>query len=365
MRFTATSNDMKTALDGAMACAAKRSTIPILTHVLVEAKSGKGGGVFITASDLDCEVRLTVAASVHQEGVEAIDGGMLSAFVSRVKDSDVALESIKGGVKLVSGRTRAEIPTLPSGDFPALGRPEGMAQFAIDGDGFQNAIGGVLAAVPTEATRFYLNGVFMHAEGAKWKAVTTDGHRLHKIELAAPSGGHDLPSIIIPTKTVQLVQRLFLKADRIDLSVSPYRITISTVSATLNSKLIDGSYPDYIRVIPRDQPYSIKASREDLIAAIGRASVAVEDNPAVKFSFSGNTIIVSGSKGGNATSSDEVDAQCGEDAFEIGAAPRYLLDALEMMEGDEVTISVTDSSCPFVFRGDREGALAVVMPRRV
>jgi DNA polymerase III subunit beta len=368
MRFTASSKDLKTALEGAMACAAKRTTIPILTCVLVEAKGGKGGGVFITASDLDCEVRLTVAASIQQDGVEAIDGTMFLNFVSRVKDGEVAIESVKGGVKIVSGRARAEIPALPAGHFPSLGQPDGMEQFTLDGDGLQKALSGVSAAVSTEETRYYLCGVFLHAAGCKWIAVTTDGHRLHKIELDAPSGGHALPSIIVPAKTVQLVQKLFSKADRISLSVSPARISIATDSATLNSKLIDGTYPDYNRVIPRDQPYSIKALRDDLIAAIGRASIAAEasgDGPAVKLSFSKSTITVSGSKGGNAASSDEVDASCGEASFEIGAVARYLLDALAMLEGDDVTISVSDPSSPFVFHGEREGALAVIMPRRV
>jgi DNA polymerase-3 subunit beta len=361
MRFTALSKDLKTALEGAMACAAKRTTIQILTHVLVEAK---GSEVFITASDLDCEVRLTVAASVQQEGAEAIDGGMFTAFVSRVKGGDVALESIDGDVKLTSGRAKAELPTLPAETFPSLGRPDGMVQFAIDGDGFQDMLAGVAHAASTEETRYYLCGVYLHAQAGKWIAVTTDGHRLHKIELAAPSGGHALPPVIVPAKTVQLVQKLFFGAAAIALHVSPVRVSIVTDSATLNSKLIDGTYPDYNRVIPRDQPYSIRTSRDGLVAAIGRASIAGELIPAVKFSISGDTIVVSGSKGGNAMSSDEVDAQCGDANFEIGATARYLTDALAMLEGNDVTISVSDPSSPFVFRGEREGALAVVMPRR-
>jgi DNA polymerase-3 subunit beta len=166
---------------------------------------------------------------------------------------------------------------------------------------------------------------------------------------------------------VQLVQKLFSGAGSIALHVSPVRVSIVTDSATLNSKLIDGTYPDYNRVIPRDQRYSIRTSRDGLVTAIGRASVAADgsgDSLAVKLVLSGNTIVVSGSKGGNAASSDEVDAQCGDANFEIGATARYLTDALAMLDGDDVTISVSDPSSPFVFRGEREGALAVVMPRR-
>jgi DNA polymerase III subunit beta len=362
MRFTASAKELGDALENAMACAEKRTTIPILTHVLVEAW---GEEVAITASDLDREVRLTVPAQVQKGGSEAIDGAMFRDFVKRVKGSDVILESHKGAVKLTSGRAKAEIPTLPYGDFPSLGRGAGEEKYLLEGTAFQKAIAGVSIAASSEETRYYLCGVYMHANAGKWVAVSTDGHRLHKIELSAPGNGHTLPPVIIPTKSVQLAGKLFREAERITLFVSPSRIVITTDSATLNSKLIDGSFPDYLRVIPRDQSYRIKTSREDLIAAIGRAAVAADSAASIKFALAGGVITVSGSKDGKAWSSDEVDADCGVADFEIGATAKYLLDALEMLEGEEVEMSLSDSSSQFVFRDAHEGTLAVVMPRRV
>ena len=359
MRFTASAKDLGAALDNAMACAETRTTIPILSHVLVEAR---GSTVSITASDLDREVRLVVPAQVQEPGTEAVEGRLFHSFVKCVKGADIALQSIEGGVKLTSGRPKAEIPSLPREDFPSLGRGNDETAYVLDGPAFQKAVSSVSTAASTEETRYYLCGVYLHAEGEKWISVATDGHRLHKNELGAPGNDLSLPAVILPAKSVQLVQKLFSGAGEITLCVSPSRIVISTGSATLNSKLIDGSFPDYKRVIPQDQPYKIKASRSELIEAIGRASIASD---AVKFTFGGGTIRISGTANGNTMSSDEVDAACGSAGFEIGATAKYLTAALDVLDGDEVEISLTDSSSPMVFRGGRDGPLSVVMPRRV
>lgn len=364
MRFTADSGKLGAALRLAMACAEKRTTIPILTHVLIEALDT--GHISITASDLDREVKLTIPAEVHASGEAAVDGAMLLNFASRVKaGSDTDLETSATKAKVSSGRSRAEIPVLPHTDFPSLGAVDGGAEFAIEGTALQDALDGCLTAAATqELNRTYLLGVHLHPANRKWIAVATDGHRLHKSEVAAPSNGGDLLPIIIPSKSVQLAKNLFKNAERISLSVSAARMSIWTETAALNSKLIDGAFPDYVRIIPVDQPYKIRVNREDLAGAINRALAAAEVSAPVKLAFSGDTLTVSASNGNGAWSSDEVDADCAKADLEIGATAQYLNEAIAFIGEDEIEVSVMDASSPFVIRSGRPGHLAVVMPRR-
>lgn len=363
MKFSAQTKDFKSALALAMACCPGKSTIPILSHVLITADSG---GLAITASDLDREVKIACAAAVQEPGTEAIDGGMLSSIIAQMRpDAEIAIQSEASKVKLVSGRSRFSIPTLPPADFPSLGEPSDAAEYILTGGAFQAAAMRVLFAVSTDTvTKSYLCGIHIHPDDNSWVFVGADKAWLAVTRFDAPQEGHSLTPFTLPPKTATLMAKLFPGNEGLTMHISEQLMAITGPSASIVSKLMESNYPDYTRVIPGAGLQTIRIDRGDFAALIGRVA-AVGAEAGVDIAFDGEVLRATCYKSMGADSADEMSLVDGGDPFSFKINAQCVTATLAMFSEDEISIGFekdrTGASAPMVFRGDETGVLAVVM----
>ncbi len=236
----------------------RRNTIPILANVLVRAEGSK---LSFKATDLDLEITETIPAEVSPGGSTTVPAHMFYEIVRKLPEgTQVVLEGTgdRAVLTLRAGRSRFTLQTLPENDFPDLAAGDMTHNFTLSAADLKRLIDKAQFAISTEETRYYLNGIYLHAAGSgktqTLRAVATDGHRLAQVEIPLPKGGAGMPGIIVPRKTVSEVRRLIDDADAdvsIELSQGKIRFTIGDV--VLTSKLIDGTFPDYARVIPLRQ----------------------------------------------------------------------------------------------------------------
>ena len=350
----------------------RRSTIPILSNVLMRAE---GGELRLKATDLDLEVSETVPAVVEQAGATTIPAHMLYDIVRKLPDgSEVTLET--GGdeafLALKSGRSNFNLQMLPESDFPDLTAGSFSHSFEISAKDLKRLVDRTQFAISTEETRYYLNGIFFHTTDSggtlSLRAVATDGHRLAQAELAAPDGAEGMPGIIVPRKTVGEIQKLVEDPDAevaVELSDSKIRLTIGSV--VLTSKLIDGTFPDYARVIPQGNDKELVVDRDPFKEAVDRVStISSERGRAVKLQMSEGRVVltVNNPDSGNAT--EELAADYEAEALEIGFNSRYLLDIAAQLESDTAVFWLADPGSPTLVRdlGDTS-TLYVLMPMRV
>jgi len=350
----------------------RRNTIPILSNILLRAA---GGSLQLKATDLDIEIVETLAAESHVDGAITVPAHTLYDIVRKLADgAQVALETgIDAGQMVIrSGRSRFTLQALPEQDFPDMAAGDLSHRFSVGAKEMQRLIEKTQFAISTEETRYYLNGIYVHTvetdAGVMLRAVATDGHRLARSELPAPAGAAGMPGVIVPRKTV--AEALKLVADHggdvaVELSTQKIRFVIGAV--VLTSKLIDGTFPDYTRVIPVANDKRLVVERENFIRAVDRVStISSERGRAVKLSLGDAklTLSVNNPDAGNAVEEFEVDYDSG--GLDIGFNARYLLDIAGQLEGDTTLFKLADPSSPTLIL-DREGAstLYVLMPMRV
>ena len=350
----------------------RRNTIPILANVLLRAGDG---ALRLQATDLDLEIVETTPAEVAQAGATTVPAHTLYDIVRKLPDgSQVSLEMTgeRGLVTIRAGRSRFTLQTLPDSDFPDLAAGELPTTFTVATSEFRRLIDKTQFAISTEETRYYLNGIYLHvaesAGASTLRAVATDGHRLARVEIPAPAGAKGMPGVIVPRKTVAEIQRLLEDPEgEVKVEISATKIRVSLGAAILTSKLIDGSFPDYNRVIPTGNDKRLTVDRAEFASAVDRVStISSERGRAVKLSLADRRLVltVTNPDSGNATEEIEVDYE--SDPLDIGFNSRYLLDIAGQLEGDTALIRLADPGSPTLVQ-DRDGAAAlyVLMPMRV
>jgi DNA polymerase-3 subunit beta len=361
----------------------RRNTIPILSNVLVRAE---GAGLRLKATDLDIEVTETIPADVSRPGATTMPAHVIYDIVRKLPEgAQVSLEmGDTGAMQIRSGRSRFTLQTLPESDFPDLAAGDLSCRFQLPAADLKRLIEKTQFAISTEETRYYLNGIFLHTveansgAGAMLRAVATDGHRLARVEVPAPQGAEGMPGVIVPRKAVAEIQKLVEDGEAsigVELSPAKIRLTFngtaesdaSARGVVLTSKLIDGTFPDYQRVIPTGNDKRLTVEREDFAKAVDRVStISSERGRAVKLALGDGrlTLTVNNPDSGNAT--EELDADYDAAPLDIGFNARYLLDIAAQLEGDTAVFKLADSGSPTVIQ-DREGApaLYVLMPMRV
>jgi DNA polymerase-3 subunit beta len=350
----------------------RRNTIPILANVLIRAE---GGVLALKATDLDIDIVEEMPAAIERAGTTTVPAHVLYDIVRKLADgAQVSLEQDgqSGQVALRSGRSRFSLQTLPESDFPDLTAGEMSHRFAIPARDLSTLIEKTQFAISTEETRYYLNGIYLHAVeidgAARLRAVATDGHRLALADVPAPQGAAGMPGVIVPRKTVAELQKLLDDGDQsiaIELSGVKIRATVGPI--VLTSKLIDGTFPDYGRVIPQRNDKFLTVERDDFARSVDRVStISSERGRAVKFSLGDGklTLSVHNPDAGQAIEELAVDYEAAP--LEIGFNARYLLDIVGQLEGDTALMKLADSGSPTLIQ-DREGAssLYVLMPMRV
>jgi len=350
----------------------RRTTIPILSNVLLKASESS---LLCKATDLEREVCDLAPADVSQPGAVTVAAHTLHDIVRKLPDgSEVAIarEFDKERLTVRAGHSLFTLQTLAAEDFPDLAAGEFGHTFDIAAKDLQRLIDKTRFAISNEETRYYLNGIYLHtaARGRQptLRAVATDGHRLAQAELPCPKGADGMPGIILPRKTVNELHRLIEATEgtiAVGISTSKARFAIGTI--TMTSKLIDGSFPDYARVIPKGNDKRLRVSNAEFIHAVDRVStISSERGRAVKLSIAGDKLVLSvnNPEGGSAT--EEIAVEYDASPLEIGFNARYLLDIAEQLESETAQFQLADPGSPTMVKdGSDEGALYVLMPMRV
>ncbi len=345
----------------------RRNTIPILSNVLIEA--AEDGTIKLTATDLDLQVLETIEAQVDQPGATTISAHTLFDIARKLPEgSQVSLSAAEGKMQVVAGRARFNLQTLPRDDFPVIAEGELPTKFALPAATLRQIIDKTRFAISTEETRYYLNGIFFHVADDVLKAAATDGHRLARVTVARPDGAEGMPDVIVPRKCVAELRKLLDEIDgTVEVSLSNTKIRFDLGSAVLTSKLIDGTFPDYSRVIPTGNDKLLKIDPKSFAQGVDRvATIASEKTRAVKMALDRDRITLSVTSPENGTAAEEVPGDYSASGFEIGFNARYLMDILAQIEGDNVEVHLADAAAPTLIReNDKAAALYVLMPMRV
>jgi DNA polymerase-3 subunit beta len=348
----------------------RRNTIPILSNVLIEATSD--GAIKLMATDLDLQIVDTVQAAVDTPGATTVSAHTLFDIVRKLPEgSQVSLSAAEGKMQVNAGRARFSLQTLPRDDFPVIAEGDLPVSFELPAATLVQIIDKTRFAISTEETRYYLNGIFFHVSDEAQpvlKAAATDGHRLARVTVPRPDGAEGMPDIIIPRKCIGELRKLLDEVDgsvAVDLSATKIRFGLG--SAILTSKLIDGTFPDYSRVIPTGNDKLLKIDPRSFEEGVDRvATIATEKTRAVKMALDRDKITLSVTSPENGTAAEEVPGDYNADRFEIGFNARYLLDILQQMQGDLIELHLADAAAPTLLReNDKSAALYVLMPMRV
>ena len=351
----------------------RRNTIPILSNVLIEAEEGDGGaGLRLMATDLDLQINETVEANVMDPGATTVPAHTLFDIVRKLPEgSQVELIAAEGRMQVNAGRARFTLATLPRDDFPVIAEGELPVRFELPAATLRQIIDKTRFAISTEETRYYLNGIYFHVSDEAQpvlKAAATDGHRLARVTVPRPDGAQGMPGVIIPRKCVAELRKLLDEVDgTVQLSLSDSKIRFGLGNAVLTSKLIDGTFPDYSRVIPTANDKLLKLDPRGFEEGVDRVStIASERTRAVKMALERDRVTLSVTSPENGTAAEEVPADYGAESFEIGFNARYLMDILAQIEGDTVEVHLADAAAPTLLReNDKAAALYVLMPMRV
>ena len=345
----------------------RRNTIPILSNVLLEAT--EHGALKLMATDLDLQINEQIAAAVDQPGSTTVSAHTLFDIVRKMPEgSQVQLNAAENRMSVVAGRARFSLGTLPRDDFPVIAEGELPTQFELPAELLKQIIDKTRFAISTEETRYYLNGIFLHVADDVLKAAATDGHRLARVTIARPDGAQGMPDVIVPRKCVAELRKLLDEVDgSVGVSLSGSKIRFDLGQALLTSKLIDGTFPDYSRVIPTGNDKILKLDPRSFQEGVDRVStIATEKTRAVKMALERDKVILSVTSPENGTAAEEVPGDYAAMPFEIGFNSRYLLDILGQIEGDVVEVHLADAAAPTLIReNDKAPALYVLMPMRV
>src|ERR1700722_5400605 len=350
----------------------RRNTIPILANVLIEAADGK---LALKSTDLDLEASEQVSADVAQNGATTVPAHVIYDIVRKFPDgAQATLETTgeTGQLVLRSGRSRFTLQALPASDFPDLTSGEFSHRFALPAAELKRLIENTQFAISTEETRYYLNGIYLHTVDVggmlMLRAVATDGHRLARVETQAPEGSAGIPGVIVPRKAVNEAQKLLedLSQDvTIEISTAKARFQFGDV--VLTTKLIDGTFPDYARVIPTGNDKLLIVDRDPFRNAVDRvATLSSERGRAIKLAIADGKITLSVNNPDSGSASEEIEADYDSAPIDIGFNTRYLLDIVGQLSSDTASIRLADPGSPTLIQY-REGApaLFVLMPLRV
>lgn len=345
----------------------RRNTIPILANVVLEAKSGV---LSMTATDMDMDIATEVGCSVVSDGTTTVSAHLLYDIARKLPDgSEVELAVADGHATITAGRSNFRLPTLPVEDFPAINSTDSSVSFTVTAADMRDLIDATRFAISTEETRYYLNGIYLHkTDGGDLCAVATDGHRLALTRQSLPAGAAAMPSIILPRKAVTELRKLLDDFDGdVTVALSDTRAEFTFGTVRLKSKLIDGTFPDYTRVIPQGNDRVMRVDAAAFSAAVDRVStISSEKSRSVKLRLQPGMLNLSASSTDASSAVEELEVEYDGPEMEIGFNARYLLDIAGQVNNEMVEFALADQGSPSLVRapGD-EATLFVLMPMRV
>ncbi len=372
MRFLIEKSALLKALQHVTSVVERRNTIPILANVSLRAD---GNSLHFKATDLDIEVTESAPAEVVTPGSTTAPAHTLHDIVRKLPDGaqiELSRQGDDGRMSLTAGASRFLLACLPADDFPDLALSGMSHHFDVPAHDLARLIEKTRFAISTEETRYYLNGIYLHATEAdgvwRLRAVATDGHRLARMDVDLPEGGKGIPGVIVPRKTVYEVAKLLADySEAVTVDLSPNKIRFTAGHVVLTSKLIDGTFPDYQRVIPQSNDKVLEVENAAFKAAVDRVStLSSEKGRAVKLNISAGKLVLSVNNPESGSATEELPAEYRSEPMEIGFNARYLMDIAAQFEGDRAVFKLSDASAPTVIQDEKDfSALYVLMPMRV
>ena len=345
----------------------RRNTIPILANVVLRAEDGQ---LSLTATDMDMDIATEVGCAVGTSGTTTMSAHMLYDIARKLPDgAEVELSVADGHASISAGRSSFRLPTLPVEDFPAISSSDLPVNFTLTAADLRDLIDATRFAISTEETRYYLNGIYFHkAENGDLCAVATDGHRLALTRQALPEGASQMPSVILPRKAVGELRKLLDDYDgEVSVGLSETRAEFGFGAVRLTSKLIDGTFPDYTRVIPTGNDRIMQVDAASFAAAVDRVStISSEKSRSVKMGLKPGVLTLSASNTDASSAIEEIEVTYDGVEMDIGFNARYLLDIAAQVNNDIVEFALADQGSPSLVRAPGDDAsLFVLMPMRV
>jgi DNA polymerase-3 subunit beta len=377
MKVVLNRSDLLKGISTVQSAVASKNTMPILANVLLEAKDKK---LEFVATDLDMGIRCSVPAEVVEKGSITINAKKLSDIVRELPEASVDLEIDENHkIILVCQKSQFKVHGLPKDDFPILPEVKKDKVFKIKGSLLQEMIHKTIFAVSTDETRYVLNGVYFQVEGGKLKMVATDGHRLAYIQKKLEGKAEDKANVIIPTKTLNELSKVISdnaknkegkeKAEDsiVEVVATDNQIKFTVQGVEIISRLIEGQFPNYEQVIPKDSDKKIEASTSELAAATKRAAILTsEKSNSIRYQIKPGKIAISSKTPDMGEAKEEIDVIYKGEEISIAYNARYVLDVLKNVETEKVSIELTQPLSPGILRpqGDAD-YLCVIMPMRV
>ena len=368
MKFTIDKTLLIKPLSHIQSIVERRNTIPILSNVVIKAHSGV---LSLSATDMDIDILENIECNVLEEGNATITAHILYEIVKKLPDgSELTLEKNNNNATLISNKSKFTLPLLPIEDYPDISDGELEDSFLITSGNLRRLIDRTKFAISIEETRYYLNGIFFHILNKDLIAVATDGHRLAKASVPMPTGAENLEGIIVPRKTINEIRKLIdeIPSDtEINVSFSDSRIKFKAGKTILTSKLIDGNFPDYEKVIPSQNKNVLNIDSQLFSESIDRVSTIFSDKSrSIKLIITNNVLKLDASSPDTGFASEEIQVDyIGED-LNIGFNSRYLLDITSQIGSGEITILFDDDGSPALINSKNDNqACFVIMPMRI
>ena len=372
MKFIVSKPDIFKTLSHLQSIVSKKNTLPILSNILIEAENNT---LILSATDMDISIKETISCNIIEEGSTTLNAQMIFDIIKKLPDkSEIEFISNDGKILTIrSNVSKFSLSCLPKDEFPLIeANVNNSKRIIVKSQTILNLINKTKFAISNEETRYFLNGLYFNISSDKNVSnltfVGTDGHRLATSSAIISTSVSEIPGVIIPKKTINELSKLLVdnKAD-IEINISSNKIIFYIEKLILISKLIDGNFPDYTRVIPKNNSNDLMINRENLLFAVDRVStIANEKSPSIKFKLLENLINLSSVNSENSTATEDIEASYDGNEIEIGFNSRYVMDILDNLEGKEIKISFNDNSNPIIIQEKIESDnVYVLMPMRV
>ena len=365
MKLTAAREELLAPLQSVIGVVERRQTMPVLANVLLAARDNK---LSVTGTDLEVELVATCAVNVQQPGDITVPGRkLLDIFRSLPEKVSVMLSTEGERVSVRAGRSRFTLSSLPASEFPLVEEINAQQTLTMPQGEFRRLIDKTHFAMAQQDVRYYLNGLLLETDGKALRAVATDGHRLALCETELSGKARTSQQVIVPRKGVLELQRILGTENNIELAVGTNHVRAQIGEIRFTSKLIDGRFPEYARVIPSNPPKTVEADRENLRQALQRTAIlSNEKYRGIRLTARPDLLTLQAHNPEQEEAEDQVEVSYKGEEVEIGFNVNYLLDALSAIEGDKVQIGLTDSnsSCLIHAPGTMHTRY-VVMPMRL
>ena len=375
MEFKTNSTDLLKALSHIHGIVEVRHTLPILSNIILEAKDDK---LILSSTNLDIYCSDKIKAEVLQSGEVSVSAVTFFEIIKRLPSGSEVLMIMEEGeneIRLTCGRSKFNLSTLKTDDFPIISDSDLSTNFVLSADELIRIIDKTKFAVSNEETRYYLNGIFLHKAERNsiqfLRAVATDGHRLAQYDIPLPQGAEDITGIIIPKKTIYELRKVLDDANGdVSVSLNENKIKFSFNDLKVVSKVIDGTFPDYTKVIPQKNDKDFKTNNSDLKNAIDRVSAVAANeeskSKAIKFCIENNSLSLSVESQSKGSANEMIDVNYSGDKVDIGFNSKYIIDICNEVDGDEISISLSDSISPAIILDKTdENLFFVLMPMRI